>query len=664
MNVEPIIKARFKRFKDSYDLDEVQDGIAFERFVNHAILSAHQPDAFSADEELLDLVCVGGENDMGIDGVAIKLNGLLIRSVDDVSDIIEKFNRASVEFIFIQSKYKPKFETGEFSKFVNGVRDFLDEKQLQPMNDDLKVFLELKEYLFSENVMIMWENNPSVRLYYVAMGRWRDSQHHIAISERLKCDLAELNSYLDPEIHFIDSEGLKNICDSNDNTFTASIHTIDTMPLTPVNDVANSCIALCDANEFAKLIVTDDNIIRKSLFNDNVRDFQGLNGINNEIQETINNEPDKFALLNNGITVVCDDYMQSNRRITMKNPQIVNGCQTSHVLHQAYVKGVDVSTMPLNIKIIATKNFDIINQIVRGTNRQNIVYDEAFETTKKFHKDLEEFFDACSQDYMRLYYERRSKQYHHDPRIKQTQKINLRILTQSFVSMFMDKPHVAHRHESRLLRNFSNSIFLDHHSRLPYFTAALTFYLLESHFREGRSDKKTYYTYRSHILTILRELIGGKSPNLNSEKETDKYCKNILDKLNNKENCEKMIIKSLEYFDYCKDYWVNVLGKSTHGIKDNEGFTTLILEEARKNNRVSNCKSVERFRGKVIKIIVDKYGKYCGFIERNPNNIFFHSRQNENLDFVSLEGKLVDYEIDINKRNNLLIAISVRLAKS
>jgi len=46
MKVEPIISNRFKQFREAYELLSYQDGEAFERFVNHAILSTHQPDAF------------------------------------------------------------------------------------------------------------------------------------------------------------------------------------------------------------------------------------------------------------------------------------------------------------------------------------------------------------------------------------------------------------------------------------------------------------------------------------------------------------------------------------------------------------------------------------------------------------------------------------------
>ena len=186
MNVEPIIDARFKRFRTSFELENMEDGSAFERFVNHAILSGHQPDAFGSDEELLDTICVGGQDDMGIDGIGIKLNGLFVRGVEDVDDITDKFKRATVEFIFIQSKLSKKFDLGDFTKFASGVKDFLSENHLKPRNQKVNQALVVKDYLLSDDVVVLWETNPIVRAYYVAMGKWTDSDHLNAESEQFK----------------------------------------------------------------------------------------------------------------------------------------------------------------------------------------------------------------------------------------------------------------------------------------------------------------------------------------------------------------------------------------------------------------------------------------------------------------------------------------------
>lgn len=665
MNVEPIINARFKKFKDSYELNNLTDGDAFERFVNHAILSAHQPDAFNADGELLDIICVGGRNDMGIDGLAIKINGLLIKDVDEAKDIIEKFKRTIVEFIFIQSKYKPKFDLGEFNKFTVGVRDFLQEKTKQPMNKEIKKMHDIKDFLLSDEVVFTWEKNPTVRIYYVAMGKWRDSSHHIASAEQWKEDIAKINTYENPSVHFIDSDTLKDICDSNENTFTTSLETIDTMALTEVEHVDNSCILICYADEYTNLLTTDDNVIRKSLFDDNVRDYQGTNNVNTEIEETISSDPAKFILLNNGITIVCDEFTPSNRKVTLKNPQVVNGCQTSHVLYYAKEKGIDVGKIPLSIKVIATKDLDVTNQIVRGTNRQNIVYDEAFESTRTFHKEFEEFTNAISVDYDKIYYERRSKQYQHNPLIKQTQKINLRILTQSFVGMFKNMPHKSHRHESKLLTEFANEIFHDKHSKLPYFTAALAFYKLEKLFREKKLEKNAFYSYRPHILMIFREYIAGECPSLFKEKAIDEHSFKILSVLKDNNELEKIFFESVNIFQNTRDKWVNELGKSTFGIKDIPEFTTLLLNEIKdvKNEEIhSNEEYDEIYEGKVVKIIRDRYGYYCGFIERRPDNIFFHSQSNPSIKFHDLEDKYVTYEVQINPKNGMEHAVEVTLS--
>ncbi|MFZ4376720.1 MAG: hypothetical protein ACOYN9_10220 [Saprospiraceae bacterium] len=87
MIVEPIINAKFKRFREKMELVNMADGVAFEQFVNHTILSAHQPDVFNGDTELFEKVNVVGTKDMGIDGIAIKLNSLFIQDINKAKDL-------------------------------------------------------------------------------------------------------------------------------------------------------------------------------------------------------------------------------------------------------------------------------------------------------------------------------------------------------------------------------------------------------------------------------------------------------------------------------------------------------------------------------------------------------------------------------------------------
>lgn len=665
MTNEPIINARFKKFRDSYGLNNIADGDAFERFANSAILTSHQPDAFTADSELLDKICVGGMGDNGIDGLAIKLNGIFVKSLEEINDIINKFKTANIEFIFVQSKYKEKFEASELNTFIAGVRNFLSNNPAIAFNEKTAELYKLKEHLMSDDVVYHWENNPSVRMYYVAMGKWRNIPQHLALAEQAVSDIKALNIYENAGLHFIDSEYLKNILDSNENNFTAFIDTIVTMELTKVDGVENSCIALCTGEEFAKMLTTDEGVIRKSLFDDNVRDFQGENSVNSEILATIKDEPSKFILLNNGITVVCEEFTTKNRRLKITNPQIVNGCQTSHVLYTARRKGIDISHVPLSVKFISTKDQEISNDIVRGTNRQNIVMDEAFEATKKFHKDLEEFFNHINSEFPeKIYYERRAKQYSHNPTIKQVQKINLRILTQFFSAMFLNKPHLSHRHESVLLREQANVLFQESQSKLPYFTACYAFYKLEQLFREGKfhPDLKAY---KAHLLMMFRESIAGKCPNINFEKPIDDYSQKVITVLKNEQATKKQFEEIAILFKKTMSVWITQMGKSRFAIKDVPEFTILLLNETQKSFSVKTegLSNDEDFiyKGVVMRTFLDRVGNFCGFIRRSPDNIFFHSQQNKTLKFNQLDGKLVSYKVAVNPKDNRPLAINVEL---
>ncbi len=664
MNLEPVINAKFKNFREQMELTNIPDGVAFEQYVNLSILKSHQPDAFNGDNELFNKVNIGGFEDMGIDGIGIKINGILIRDLVEAKDLVSKFPRVEIEFIFIQSKYKSNFDKGEFNNFVDGTREFLSEKQRQPHSDEIKQLIKIKEFLVSDKAVVKWEDNPTVRLYYVVMGKWQDSQHQLALAEQLKEDIGRLNTYKEPYVHFIDLVGFKSILDSNDNNFEVVINSIDTMPLTSVDGVDNSCLLMCYASEINKLLTTNEGIIRKSLFDDNVRDFQGDNNINSEISKTIQNEPEKFALLNNGITIVCEKYIPSNRQITIKNPQIVNGCQTSHVIFNHSHSEEILSKVPLVIKVISTENNEITNQIVRGTNRQNIVLDEAFETTKPFHKELEEFFNALSPEYERFFYERRSKQYDHNPSISQFEKLNLRIIIHSFVSMFLNQPNLSHRHESKLLDTFGNILFKDFQSKLPYFTSSLAFFKLEKLFRTKKLDK-SFYTFKYHLLMIFRELIAGPNPNVNSERVIDEHSQLILKVLKSDEQSIKMFNSSIKIFEKVRDVWSKEMSKSIHGIKDNKDFTELLLKELR-NHKIVVSDTVEDkdyiYKGFIKKIIKDRYGKFCGFIDRKPNNIFFHSSSVKGMKLFDAEGKLVSYKVSTNPKTGQLLATDVEFA--
>lgn len=650
MQFEPMINARINAFKTSRALVDVQSDKLFELFVNDVVLRSHQPDISSYENTTLYECSVGGANDMGIDGLAIKVNGTFISTKQDVDELIELNRQLSIEFLFIQSKNRDKLDSGEYGKFADGIIDFLSDIHNEPHNEKIDSLLQVKDYLFSDDIILRWKGNPTIRIYYVIFGNWRDSKHIEAKTQKLEQDIQALQSYEDVYFKFIDNTSLKKMCEENENSFSSVMTVIDDFGLNEVDGVENSLIVLCTASELMRIVTTDDEMLRQSLFTDNVRDFQGDTDINSEIMDTIKNAPSNFALLNNGITIVCTNVLTSNRKIILSNPQIVNGCQTCNVLFEAYIQGFDLTKVTLLAKIIATEKDELTTAVIRGTNSQNVVYNEAFETTRDFHKNLEAFFndiqDVSPAD--RIYYERRSKQYFRDSSIKQNQIAGLKTLTQSFVSTFMRTPHLGTSHEAILLKKFKNSIFVDGQSFYPYYVATLMCLRFEKAKRENKIDRNIE-NYKHHILLIASEAIAGISPDINESRKIDAFCHKLLEVVPDLDAYATVILKSSIILQDAITKWVRKRGlKYRHGIKDNPDFTKFLLTIIRGGNPDNIEYNIDPsliFRGRVVKSRRDRNGYNYGFIQRSPNDVFFHERDNEALDFNEIYGKTVLYRV-------------------
>lgn len=662
MIYEPIIKAHQKKFVESFGLSKCSDSEAFEKFVNYTELLQHQPDAFSSDSELLDTVCIGGGDDGGIDGIAIKINNYLIKTIDEIDEFLKK-GALEIEIIFIQAKSTKNFDSQELGAFISGIRAFFDKDSEYPFNEQVSFWRDVCWYLYSEDVMLQWKDAPVIRCYYVTLGEYRNHSQH---NDQVRVFKNDMSNYCGKLIfHFQGAKEFKSIIEQNQNKFTSKLPYIETMELPGTNEVGNSCVALCGASDFVSMINTDDGIIRKTLFNDNVRDFQGDNSINSEIFNTIKNMPERFVLFNNGVTIICSSFHQGNRLLEIENPQIVNGCQSSYLLFNAAKENIDISSISLVVKIISTNNSDLSNEIVKGTNRQNIVMEEAFECTRQFHKNLEQFINDYVADFPeKIYYERRAKQYADNPNIKQYQKFNLHNLTQYYVAAILQHPEKAHLHESFLLKKYQGQIFCDNHSDLPYFAVAYTFLTLERLIRE-KTITNFFIKYKAHLMMIYFRLIGGKKIDMNNERSSDKFALAVLNKTFNIESAKEYFEKAIEIFRNCEKYWTQNLHKSPHLMKEAQIFTDLIikkmdgipLEPIRQE-----LQKLSSVREGVVKKVIFTVGRPFGFIKAdNGEELFFSSKRNQKLNFRKLTGKRVSFQATLKDGKDRMQAYNINV---
>lgn len=640
--MEPILKGHFTNFKNQFEIVATstdQESKAFEKFVNYVLFSLDYPDIFTADVELLDVVSVGGGNDTGIDGLGIKVNDRIVRDIEEVEDIAGSSRKLKVDFVFIQSKMRSSFDTSEFNTFGTGIKVFFSDGFL-PENSQVSEFRKIKDFILSDQKVISkLEANPSLSIYYVTTGTEPTDEHFLGAVKWLESELG------DPKKYYFDNINIKLVggkqiirdCRELENKFEAHINTIDIFPLIVDSDtdVKKAYAFTCSAREFLKIIEKEDGLLRRSLFNDNVRDYLGNKGaVNSEIEKTIANSPEMFLLCNNGVTIVCRNFeLVRDKLVKIEDPQIVNGCQTSNSLFNLR-ENPNIDKVQLLVRLISTESPWVSNKIVYGTNKQNQVLEEAFEATRQFHQfTLEPFFLAFDHS-PKLFYERRAKQYNEDPLIKKTHIVNLRILTQTFVGMFLNAPHVSHRHEAKLLELYAGDdenrrIYKEDHPAFPYYVCALTWYMFEKYFREGKIPSNLR-TYRSHLYLTFKNSIGEFQPPLVQSKRVETYCRKLVEALK-VPAFDRKLKEVLDVFDGCLRIWTKDQSRSRHGIKDNKDFTELLLSESRKRfiqgSELVPVEDYPTYSGNILRVIF-RDGVWFGFIDRGYqyDNVYFDSR--------------------------------------
>lgn len=139
------------------------------------------------------------------------------------------------------------------------------------------------------------------------------------------------------------------------------------------------------------------------IYEKNVRKFLGnKRKVNKGIEQTIENNPERFGLYNNGITVVAEELSSDgNGTLTLVNPFIVNGCQTTRsiwaVLQRKLNAGGSAPTekqieweerlrqgvVVTKIVLVGAGGEELLTETTRYTNMQNAVVEKDFIALEK-----------------------------------------------------------------------------------------------------------------------------------------------------------------------------------------------------------------------------------------------------------------------------------------
>jgi hypothetical protein len=207
----------------------------------------------------------------------------------------------------------------------------------------------------------------------------------------------------------VGAEGVQKMYQRSRYAISAAFTFANRITIPEIPGVAEAHFGFLPWSEFKKLIVDDAGKLVDGLFFDNVRDWQGYNDVNSGIKSTlISKDCSRFVLMNNGVTIIARTLQPTGNKFVIEDYQIVNGCQTSHVLFDQRDEIDDSVAIP--IRLISTKHEDVTNAIIKATNWQTEIKEEQLFALQQFPKNLEAYF-ASFPVAQRLYFERRSRQY-------------------------------------------------------------------------------------------------------------------------------------------------------------------------------------------------------------------------------------------------------------
>lgn len=580
-----IINSYITKFVNDNKLDKKssKESEIFEAFSTYYVVSKLMDGYFEYDD--IDGMLVGDANDTGIDAIGIIINGEFFDSLDVLKDFfsnnINKYGEFTVKIVFIQAKKSPKFSSASIRSFGDGIVDILRSEPKLIQNAQIKEKWSMINEIIQHADLF---KSIQGRAYYVTTGDYIEDKNLATAINNVKKSIKGENIFSEFTFLPVDNQKLQKYYRESNIKVKEDINFPNKVTLPEIKGIQQGWYGYLSETEFLKLIEDENHDLRRSLFFDNVRDFIGDNtDANIDIDRTLkSNEPENMVILNNGITIIAQDVKLISTRLILKNYQIVNGCQTSYVIYNN--RDIAKKDIYIPVKIIITTDKKISDKITVANNRQNAVKDEELLALTEFQRRLEEFFKTYDGE-KRLYYERRSNQYHDSNTVK-VKIVSVLTSLRCYSSMFLGIPHIASRWIGRLYKKYSSSVFNEKNSLKAFYTSSFALYKYLFFVRNNVIDK-TCRKFKYHILMMMRFYLIDIN-NIRKDKsmsEIDKECDIINKVLWSKGECKNVMLKMVEIIkEVAKEENKDITGS---GLTSNKKFLDDIMKkviEVKKQN--------------------------------------------------------------------------------
>lgn len=483
---------------------------------------------------------VGNGGDGGIDSIYTFLNGELIKEDTEINASQKKNH---IELIIIQSKTSSSFKENAIFKFRESAQDLFNlANNLDEYSSRYNEGLIDKVKLFREAYTKLATSFPKLEIHYFYTTQGDEVHPNVEGKvQKLHEDIGKMFGGADFSFDFVGASKLLEMTRSIPSTSR-----VLSVSESPIGTDAGSYLCLVTLSKYFEFI-SDSGALARSIFESNVRDYQGSVVVNTGIRQTLENKnSENFWYLNNGVTIISPKAVLAGKQLTIEDPQIVNGLQTSHeiYLHFSQLEDHSGDDRSLLVRVISEENEEARDRIIRATNSQTSIPPASLRSSDEVHRNIEDFLKANG------YYYDRKKNYYKNQGMPVAKIISIPYMAQTMMAITLLKPDSARARPSTLINSnveykkiFSLDIPIDIYLKAIQIMKAVEHYLKPDNCgmeleRKAITNIKFYVAMMASInLVDGKEDITGKLANLpsvNIPAETlNKSLNQVLDEFNN-----------------------------------------------------------------------------------------------------------------------------------
>lgn len=468
---------------------------------------------------------VGDGGDGGIDSIYTFINGEPLKE-DTPVNTNQKKNH--IELIVIQSKTSASFKEDAITKFRESAQDLFNlannpEDYATRYNTDLID----KVKLFRDSYSKLAKTFPKIEIRYFYATQGDDVHPNVSGKvPKLQEDIVKMFGGADFTFEFI---GASELLEMTRNVPSTS--RILEVAESPIGTTAGSYLCLVSLSKYYEFI-SDSGSLARSIFESNVRDYQGSVVVNTGIRKTLENkDSENFWYLNNGVTIITPKAVMAGKQLTIEDPQIVNGLQTSHEIYQYFSQldnheGDDRAVL---VRVICEENEEARDRIIRATNSQTSIPPASLRSSDDIHRNIEDFLKSNG------YFYDRKKNFYKNQGMPVSKIISISYMAQAMMAIMLLKPDSARARPSTLINSdveyekiFSLDKPIDIYLKAIQIMKSVETYLKPENC-EKELDRKTVTNLKFYVAMVASIKISGSAegiekkisalPNINVSKE-------------------------------------------------------------------------------------------------------------------------------------------------